>query len=796
MKLAIVPAATINEPPPAASSEGRLLGQPTASDHRPPRALFFLTIFLSAFLLFQVQLIIGKFILPSFGGAPAVWNTCMLWFQALLLLGYGYAHVVGTFAKPRVQRAVHISLLLASVIFLAALAALWGSPLIPASNWKPQPTDNPVWKIIQVLSVSVTLPFFILSTTGPLLQKWFSIARPGESPYRLYALSNVGSLLGLLSYPFFAEWAFNIHQQAWIWSAPYVAFVSLCAAIATRLPGIARPVADSPAPRAEAAQIAAAPSADPSTAKPRHYLLWITLSTCSSVMLLATTNRLCQDVAVIPLLWVIPLSLYLISFVITFHSDRFYQRRLFAPILFLAIGLALRATFVGSASHVFVPVAIYCLALFSVCMVCHGELARSKPAAAKLTSFYFMVAGGGVLGGIFVVLVAPQLFRGFWEFEIALIACGLLLLAGGISDPRPEPLPWAIAAALIFVFLIPQASRYLPAQLHYRVLNSEYFSAAVAAATFLSWACARHLRRNSLAASAPARARWPAALACAFLTAFAIAAYLRVQGEVQASLFQGRNFFGVTYVLNAPEYIMLKSGSTLHGLEFKDRSQRHNPTIYYRRASGIGLLLSNYPRTSMNPPRGINLGVVGLGAGTLAAYAQPSDHLRYYEIDPTVIQLSQGAQPLFHFVQDSPATIEAVLGDARLSLERELAEGRAHDFDVLVVDAFSGDAIPVHLLTREAMEIYLRRLQQPSGVIAIHISNEYLDLAPVLAGLRDAYQLHAVEVQDVTNLWVLLSKEPAMLQLANLAERARPITLKKSPILWTDNYSNLFQILK
>ena len=625
----------------------------------------------------------------------------------------------------------------------------------------------------------------------PALQKWSPITRPGESPYRLYALSNVGSLLGLLSYPFLAEWMFTIHQQSWIWSFAYAGFVVLCAAIAWRFPDTsAQPLASS-AVRAEASAAHGQPPP-----KLRSYLFWIALSTCSSVMLLATTNRLCEDVAVIPLLWVLPLSLYLLSFVITFDSDRFYRRRVFGPVLFLALGLALRASFLGASDHVSIQIGIYCLALLAVCMVCHGELARSRPAPSYLTSFYFMIAGGGVLGGIFVVIIAPQIFRGFWEFEIALFVCGCLLLVAAWSDARRTPAerwPWAISAAALFTFLMPRLSPFLPPQFRYHVLAKEYFAAILAAACVLIWTLAQ--RRNRSAASAPpVFTSWPYAIAATLLAAFAFVTWLRTQSEMRASLFQGRNFFGVTYVLNAPDFILLKSGTTVHGLELKDRAQRDNPTIYYRHASGIGLLLTNFPRPVGR--EGIRLGVVGMGAGTLAAYAQSSDNLRYYEIDPAVIQLSQGPQPYFHFVEDSPSRIDVVLGDARLSLERELAEGRSHDFDVLVIDAFSGDAIPVHLLTREAMQIYLQRLAQPNGVIAIHISNEYLDLAPVLAGLRDAYQLHAVEVQDARSLWILLSKNPEMFHLPNLADRAQPITLKKSPILWTDNYSNLFQILR
>ena len=425
---------------------------PNALNFQPARNLvvfYGAVIFLSAFLLFQVQLVIGKYILPLFGGGPSVWNTSLFFFQVLLLLGYAYAHWLSSRRATKMQSRIHVALLAVALAVVSILWLKWGTPITPGAAWKPQPGDNPVAKILELLSVTVALPFFLLSTTSPLLQDWFARSQGGKSPYRLYALSNVGSLLGLLSYPFLVEWLLTIKHQALLWSSGFVIFALSCAGLAWQFGRQERGAREAQKPISSIDEASPAPSA-------MRYVLWVALATCSSVMLLSTTNLLCQNIVVIPLLWVVPLSLYLLSFIITFDSDRWYRRAVFIPLYALGLGVGMKAVFDGANFAAIRQIGIFSLALFSVCMVCHGELARSKPGARHLTAFFLLVATGGALGGVIVVLIAPVIFRGLWEFQIALIGCGALLIWSFLMEDRAdstERASWAVALAILAYFL-------------------------------------------------------------------------------------------------------------------------------------------------------------------------------------------------------------------------------------------------------------------------------------------------------------------------------------------------------
>ncbi|MGC1906066.1 MAG: hypothetical protein WA715_19765 [Candidatus Acidiferrum sp.] len=756
---------------------------------RSNRTWYWLAVFLSAFLLFQVQLIVGKYILPFFGGTPSVWNTCMLCFQFLLLTGYAYAHVLGRARDQRTQGKIHASLLIFSVAVVAVLWVRWGSPLTPGASWRPAPEDNPVWKILELLFATVALPFFVLSATGPLLQNWYRpYATNGYSPYRLYAISNAGSLLGLLSYPFLIEWAFNIRHQARVWASGYVAFAILCSAIGWRLSrNRAEHVADGKRPDNPVLSQLEKPGVG-------RYLLWIGLAACSTTMLLATTNLICQDLAVIPLLWALPLCLYLASFILAFSPRRWYRRSVFWPLYFLALGSELTTNLFGF--HLQTPTQIVMLsgALFVVCMVCHGELSLSKPAPRYLTSFYLMVAGGGVIGGIFVVLMAPNLFLGFWEFHIGLIGCGLLLFAAFVAgDPRgrSEPMLWRAALLIQVTFLITNLPNIVPSLARWSILSRpEVVGLPMAAIGLIWWV----LIRNTPSSETPAsRFPWQPATAVGLTAIFGILVFGYVRVRASQILFQERNFYGIKSVINEEEHIGLLSGSTLHGRQFKNPAARDIPLTYYRTESGIGLLLRNYPRTGSG---NLRVGVIGMGAGTLAIYGRRGDYYRFYEIDPAMIDLSAGTPPYFTFVHDSQAKIDAVLGDARISLERELKRGQKEQFDVLVVDAFSSDSIPVHLLTDEALEVYLEHLRSGGSVIAFHITNHFLDLAPVLAALAESHGLTARQVRNEGSTWVLLAADPQILQLPGLMDKSTPLILARKPVLWTDGYSNLFQVVR
>jgi hypothetical protein len=756
-------------------------------------------IFISAFLLFQVQLIIGKYILPMFGGAPSIWITCILCFQMLLLAGYCYSHLLSNRLQLHAQGTIHTVLLLAALLFLVSVWLQWPTPLTPGADWKPQPADNPVWKISQLLAVTVAIPFFLLSTTGPLFQNWFARIEVGRSPYRLYALSNAGSLLGLLSYPFLFEWLFTLKRQAQLWSSAYVLFAVLSLVLAWRVRAHSQAANSESATSVSLSDSERSPSVADTPPPRSHRLLWLALSACSSTMLLATTNLLCQDLTSLPLLWVLPLSLYLLSFILTFDNPRWYSRIRFWPIYFAAVGLSLRPKalgFHGETPDTLVQMALYCFALFSVCMVCHGELARSKPAPRHLTSFYLLIGTGGALGGLFVVLLAPILFSGFWEFRVALLACGALLYAAFRYQDRGDRLDnisWTLATAILFTFLVPHVVGLFSASHWPTFLGKEYFSGAVAVGALAIYYLLQKRAKPASRFTSSVSFSLPA-LSLVLLGFFGIFTCVYIARAGRSVLYRERNFFGVKYVLELSASVDLMSGSTIHGVEAKDPASQKLPTMYYRRDSGIGLLIANFPR-GVSGTEGLRIGVIGLGIGTLAAYGHPSDYFRFYEIDPALLPLSLAPKPYFHFLKNTAAAFDISMGDARLSLEREAARGDFQRFNVLAVDAFSSDAVPVHLLTHEAMELYLRHLRADNGVLAFHVSSRFVDLAPVIVGLTESFDLHTVQVGDKYSLWILASQNPAMLRLGPLEARIAPVALKRKPLLWTDNYSNVEAVL-
>jgi hypothetical protein len=730
-----MPSSTITEAIPPVEEHATSPFVAVDTNANPPRlrstTLYAVTIFLSAFLLFQVQLIIAKYVLPWFGGSPSVWNTCLLLFQLLLLSGYLYAHVVSTRLTPSSQTRLHLVFLFASLSVLAVMALQWPSPITPGAAWKPAPGGSQEWHVILLLVVSVGFPFLVLSTTGPLLQVWLSRAQPG-SPYRLYALSNAGSLLGLLSYPFLEERFLLLRTQALLWSGGYALFLlayAVCAWVLQRYSSTAH-----------SASIAVSNAAE----KPKKAIqaLWLAFAACATAMLLATTNLICQEIAVIPLLWVLPLCVYLLTFIICFGNERWYRRSIFYLLYALAFfaALIILSAPAQAAPHILVEISVFCMALFAVCMVCHGELVKRKPAPDFLSTFYLTIAAGGALGSILVVLVAPRIFQRFWEFQLGLLFCGILLLTIVLLNKaswfykRPSLRVVLYAALLAFLF---QGYNYA-------------------------------------------------------ITLFRPEAGARIA-------FRDRNFFGVKTGMQDHFGNWLMHGRTRHGVQLSDPAVHDEPTLYYKRLSGVGLILDRYPTTieGGGKRRALRIGVVGLGAGTVAAYGHLGDYFRFYEIDPQVVALSLGQKPWFSFVQDSAATIDIVMGDARLSLEREAATGHLQKFDVLVLDAFSSDSIPMHLLTKEAMALYLRHLNGPNSVIAFHLSNRSLDLRPVADGLSREYRMTSVEVeQPGFSVWVLASANPYMMNFPELQKRSKPVTVSHAVPLWTDEYSNLFNVLK
>ena len=663
------------------------------------------TIFLSSFLLFLVQPLIARLILPWFGGSAAVWTTCMLFFQALLLAGYAYAHWLTRLSNKRAEAVIH------TVLLLAAAATL---PIAPGEAWKPLGTEEPVTRILLLLGASVGLPYFLLASTSPLLQAWFSRARPGENPYRLFAVSNLASLLALVGYPFLVEPFLGGVQQVQVWSWLFAAFALGCAAMAWMTP---RQAIES---RAEAT----------ATEERSPWVLWLALSATGSVLLLAVTNHLTQNVAAVPLLWLAPLTLYLLTFIIAFEGRGWYQLEWLWAILLALIG-AMGWLLVDSDFDfdLVVQLAVFLPGMFIGCLFCHGELYKLRPAPARLTAFYLAVSLGGAIGGLLVAVVAPLVFNGYYELGVALVVLATL--------------------------------------------------AALRLATI---------------------GRIPAFVSLALLLAIAAsAAYdsFRYHRDVRVAT---RSFYGV---LRVKEYgrpgeeshmRRLVHGAIMHGEQYLHDKFRRQLTTYYHEDSGIGAAIRSLPED-----RPARVGVIGLGTGTIAAYGRKGDVYRFYDIDARVMDL---ARTQFTYLGDSAAKIELALGDARLTLERE----QPQNFDVLAVDAFSSDAIPVHLITREALGTYLRHLK-PDGIVAFHVSNRFLDLIPVVARLAKEQGAHAVLVRDDPDEeedhrrsrsdWVLVSRDPAALQREAMVEReATEAEDRPEWRTWTDDYSNLIQILK
>ena len=666
------------------------------------------TIFLSAFLLFLVQPLLAKQILPWFGGAAIVWTLCMVFFQFVLLLGYAYAHWLSSRVPARQQGWIHVALLVASLVLL---------PIAPDAGWKPAGDDNPVVRILLLLFATIGLPYFLLSSTSPLVQSWFARAYPGSSPYRLFALSNFASMLALLGYPFLFEPWFTNPQQSTGWSAGYALFVVLCAALAWKS-------RDLPPLSVEGGQLAA--DAGEPAPRARSIVLWLALSAMGSVTLLGVSNHLTQNISSIPLLWVIPLAVYLLTFILCFEGRVWYRRDTYLGSLVWI--LCVMAWFLADKSLQFEllwHLAVFTIGLYFVCMFCHGELARLRPGPRHLTLFYLIVSLGGVIGGVLVGIVAPVTLPGYLELEIALVVVAVLAVVTNLR--RPAPIVVMLVAVVGFTL----------AALAYRVHT---FS--------------------------------------------------------EDTLHIERNYYGVLRVKENQSriddmdtrYRSLVHGAILHGEQYLSEKYRRSATTYYKTPSGIGRAILAFGGQP------IKVGVIGLGAGSLAVYADADDTYRFYDINPAVIEV---ANTWFTYLKDSDGKIETVLGDARLSLEREAPQG----FDVLVVDAFSGDAIPVHLITVEAFAEYLRHLKA-QGVIAFHVSNRFLDLKPVLLAIAEKHGLEYAFVHETaeggatTSDWVLITRYKPFILKKEIVEVTEPVAPRPDWRLWTDHFNNLFQVFK
>jgi SAM-dependent methyltransferase len=669
------------------------------------KSLFAGTIFSSAFLLFLVQPLIAKQILPWFGGSAAVWSVCMVFFQVVLLAGYAYADWL-TRRPVRTQAAVHCALLLCSLVFL---------PILTAAHWKPTGAEDPSVRILGLLLGTIGLPYFLLSTTGPLVQSWLARTPWGVQVYRYFSLSNLASLASLLAYPVLIEPYTALRLQALGWSWGYAGFVVMCGAASLYAAGLKRFVPITPA------NVAKEAPAKPSVGT---YGLWLTLPALASWLLLAVTNHITQNVAAIPFLWVLPLSVYLLSFVFTFENDRWYRRNLLLPATAAALLLCAYGLQDGIGYGLTSGVPLYVIGLFILCMFLHGEMASMRPGHAYLTRFYLMLSLGGALGGITVGLVAPHVLPAYYELGIGLVLVAVL----GAAVFRKQR---ARAGACLLL-----------------------------------------------------------ALACGYFL------WLQVRDEQDGTRRMARNFYGTLSSLDsidkddpARSVRQLYHGSVKHGEQYLSADRRREATAYYGSTSGVGRALLSAPAA----PR--RVGLIGLGTGTLASYGRAGDVYRVYEINPQVFDFADAE---FSFLKDSPARIERVLGDARLALEREPPQ----QFNVLAVDAFSGDSVPIHLITAEAMQVYLRHLL-PEGIVAFHVTNRFLNLAPVVEKIALAQGLHTAFVHDEAEGsdlrrtdWILVSRSAQRLQVAPIHSASSAVPPIPGLRLWTDDFNNLFGVLK
>ncbi len=768
-------------------------------------------IFLGAFLLFLVQPLIGKYILPWFGGGPGVWTVCLLFFQVLLVGGYAYAHLSSKLLRPRAQAVLHLLLLAAALVLL---------PIIPAESWKPRDATHPTVRILCLLLATVGAPYFLLSATGPLLQRWFSRAHPLRSPYGLYALSNAGSLLALGSYPFLFEAHLARQAQALLWGWGLAAFVLLCALAALKLfkpdpvgAAEAERGVSNPQQRADSKQSNPAPNRDLSRTRKSmlrpdeekeasvfDHVLWIVLPACASVLLMATTNKLCQDVAVIPFLWVLPLALYLLSFTITFAAARLYPRTFFMFALICAETGVCWAMFHETSLSVPIQIAWYCAGLFVCCMVCHGELYRLRPPPARLTTFYLFIATGGAMGGVLVALVAPLVFADYYELNAGLFLAAVLLLllrvrrtgdgAGKTDNWKRAGQALLVLGALGLYWFWAEFGKAAADSTKPSIGMGDFFLVGALAAgvviASLKLRSAEHWRSVAMGAFAGG------------VIALGTTLWLQTSRGGAGVVGTRRNFYGVLTLYeenrDQPDFhnFRLQHGRTTHGLQFVDPQRAGWPTAYYGEKSGAGLAMRALP------PGAHRIGLVGLGAGTLATYGQAGDYFRIYELNPEVTRM---AEDPFTYLSRCKGRIEIVPGDARLSLEREPPQ----QFDVLVLDAFNSDAVPVHLLTREAFLLY-RNHVRTNGVIAVHLSNQHLDLVPVVVNVAKhfGYVTAAIDYGPpkdewwlYPSSWMLLANNEAILNSPAIRSAASPLKDTGNRIrLWTDDFASVFQIMK
>ncbi len=673
---------------------------------------------LSGFLLFLVQPMAGKLILPWFGGSASTWIVSMLFFQAALLAGYIYAYGLTLPLAVSTQAKIQIGVVAASLLLL---------PVTPSDAWKPTGSEDPTWRIIGILAASVGLPYMVLATTTPLLSRWLARVTSDLSPARFFAVANAGAFLGLLAYPFIVEPNLTSREQTLAWSggfALYAALLVACAVIVLRSSRVDEPPA-------ALISSAAAPGQDA-------FVLWIALSALGSVLLLATSNAITLYSAVVPFLWVLPLGLYLLSFVTVFGAPGLYRRRIWSLVFLGVCGVHFLLPYPDAPGELLAQLVVESCVLFAGCMICHGELARRQPAPERLPKFYLAVAAGGAIGGLLTAVVAPLVLKQFFEHQLALIAIALVAFS------------------------------------HLVRVRSGFMKAA-------------------------------AGVMGAF---FAIGVASAVQTEIQTRgilVERVRNFYGVLEVVKEREAdpekysLALRQAGVDQGWQFQKDEFKLTPPCGYDEASALGLALRHQASRRANPDAPLRIGVVGLGAGMVAGLGHTGDVLRYYELNPAVVDL---AHRYFSFLRDGKAKADVLIGDARLVMERQLERGEPQAFDIIVMNAFRGASPPMHLMTKEAFETYIAHLA-PNGVLAINFDLDTFEMAPLHRGMARAFNLNARWFEtprgadcEAPISWALYTRDPAFFTLPEVAKAATPWRDDgRSEMIWTDRSSNLMSIL-
>ncbi|KPL85385.1 fused MFS/spermidine synthase [Herpetosiphon geysericola] len=717
--------------------------------------LFALTIFTSASLLFVIQPMFARMALPLLGGAPSVWNTALVFYQTVLLLGYGYSHLLTKYFKPRQQVLIHCGLLLTPLLVL---------PIAIPAGWQAPTTDFPIAWLLSLFAVALGLPFFVVSASSPLLQAWFGSSEQNRNPYVLYAMSNVGSMLALLAYPLIIEPNTSLRLQSDGWRWGYVLLVLLFIGCGIRVWQRAPQVVSS----------ATSQASSPITWQRR--LKWIAWSAVPSSLLVSVTTYITTDIVAMPLLWVIPLALYLLTFIFVFANKVLIPKQALVWLMPILVMLVILTIITGANSPILLLLILHLASLFVVTMVLHQQLADDRPEPQKLTEFYLLMSLGGVIGGIFNGLIAPLIFNSVWEYPL-MLCLGLMLAPWRKPKPtnRQEWLqslykPGLMIVLSIGLVLLLKAFNYEEDTLGYGILFSVTMLLAYS------------------------QSRNPVSFGLSIGGFFAVVSLI---GFTRSTLvYQERSFFGVNRIIEVNDrFNILMHGTTLHGMQFLDPALSKRPLTYYSLNGPLNEIFQ--VANQQTTPK--NVGVVGLGSGAAACYAQPQDTWKYFEIDPVVIEIAENPQYFSYLSQCTPQA-PVVVGDARISLAAE-----TKPFDVLIMDAYSSDAIPTHLVTVEALELYLSKLN-PDGIIAFHISNRYLNLEPVLHDLAEKLGLLALvheyhtdedvlEQGNNSTKWVIFTKNQAFYQQFIDQYQWRSLQNRPNDRLWTDDYSSIITTL-